>query len=667
MSTTLPPRPPLTAPPPGERPLDPVPAEPPRRPWWLAKRVLAAAIGIVLISGAASAYFALDEVSKVVEALRESKPVKLKPNTLAPTSKGGPETLLFVGNDERPPPKSNPGGAVEPHSNEMLLVRVDPSKPTISMLSIPRELEVTFKAPNGQVITNRINSAYTYGYEENGGTTGGVQLMLETIKRVMGVTVNHVFVTNFPKFKRAVGEMGCVYMMVDRRYYHVNEPGGEQYFEINLQPGYQKLCGKQALEFVANRHEDTSLTRDARDQRFLLSVKSQYGPTALENREKFERIFGKAVETDTALHNTDQVLGLLELMAESAGKPVRQVPFHVNLLPAYDTASPREISEAVGSFMRGTAAIHQQAPTPRHRAGGNGASQSSHHHSSSAATLGMTAMSSSTVDEARSMAPLLPFQLMVPQYEFTNASAGPSLLRRYDIHGPGRRLYPAYVLVVDRGGLGEFYDVQGTTWHDPPLLGTPSASVQGGGRTYELYYDGEHIKTVAWHEDGAVYWVENTLTNGLSPHDMVAVAQETVPIINAQSSSTASLQPTVVSIPIPARTTASSSSLASEVGAGLALVVLLGLGGLSVFVLRRRRELQGLRLQVAVALSHEARQRSRLVLSGGVESRPADAAQAASESVAGGKSGPGAEAQAVQAAAPPAAQDPAPKAPSGQG
>ena len=107
-----------------------------------------------------------------------------------------------------------------------------------------------------------------------------------------------MFVTNFKKFERAVDEMGCVYMTVDKRYYHVNEPGGEQYFEINLQPGYQRLCGKQALEFVANRHESTSLIRDARDQRFLLETKAEYGAKLFENREKFEHILGKAMETD---------------------------------------------------------------------------------------------------------------------------------------------------------------------------------------------------------------------------------------------------------------------------------------------------------------------------------------------------------------------------------
>lgn len=567
----------------------------------------------MILSGAATAVLALSEVSKVVEALRESKPVKLKPNTLAPTSQGAPETLLLVGNDERPPPRSNPTGAVEPHSNEMLLVRIDPSKPTISMLSIPRELQVTFTAPNGAVITNRINSAYTYGYEEAGGTTGGVQLMLETIKRVLGVTVNHVFVTNFPKFRHAVDEMGCVYMTVDRRYYHVNEPGGEQYFEINLQPGYQRLCGKQALEFVANRHEDTSLTRDARDQRFLLSVKSQYGTTALEDREKFERIFGKAVETDSALHSSEKVLQLLELLAESAGKPVRQVPFHVNLFPTFDTASEQQISEAVGLFMHGTAALTEHSPVGPHSSGSRSSTHSSHHHGHSSPPVvpGAAPTPATTLEEARAIAPHLPFAVEAPRYELTTAEAVPDLVRRYDIHGAGRRLYPAYVLVIDRGGLGEFYDVQGTSWTNPPLLNNPTSEFHIGSRTYELYYDGEHIKTIAWHEGQAVYWIENTLTNGVSPRDMVALAQSTLPVTSVASPAPeGGLTAPAGNFLRPAHTDTSAGL--SKAGAGLAGVALLLLAAMTAFVIRRQRELIALRDEVGHALTLEASQRQRL-------------------------------------------------------
>lgn len=562
----------------------------------------------MLLSAAATAAFALGEVSKVVEALRQHPAVKVK-QALAPTSQGAPQTLLLVGNDERPPPKGNPLGKVYPHSNEMLLVRIDPSKPTISMLSIPRELQVTFTAPNGQIITNRINSAYTYG-SQDGGTTGGVKLMVETIKHLFSVAgpfkINHVFVTNFPNFKRAVSELGCVYMTVDRRYYHVNEPGGEQYFEINLQPGYQRLCGQQALEFVANRHEDTSLTRDARDQRFLLSVKGQYGSTAFENREKLEQIFGKAVETD--LHGTDQVLQLLELLAESAGKPVRQVPFHVNLLPSYDTATPEEIREAVSSFMSGTAAL----PTHRLNHEVHATAHALHvHHPGAQASPGMTSTPGSTIAEARAKAAHLPFTVELPRSQETTAEAGPDLVRRYDILGSNRHLYPAYVVVIDHGGLGEYYDVEGTTWSEPPLLSNPTVQIPLGSRHYSLFYDGEHIKTIAWHEHGATYWVENTLTNGLSPQDMVAVAQQTAPVASpatagghpgARARSTRGL------VVIPSRS-AQTTSLIEKIGSAFAFVVLLALVALSVVLIRRRRTLHELREQVSHALAMESARR----------------------------------------------------------
>ena len=78
---------------------------------------------------------------------------------------------------------------------------------------------------------------------------------------------------------------------------------------------------------------------------------------------------------ETDLHGEEQVLQLLELLVESAGKPVRQVPFHVTLLPTVDTATPEQINEAVQSFLNGTAAIptrklnqavNAAAPAPRH-------------------------------------------------------------------------------------------------------------------------------------------------------------------------------------------------------------------------------------------------------------------------------------------------------------
>jgi polyisoprenyl-teichoic acid--peptidoglycan teichoic acid transferase len=597
----------VTTPPPPLRasPHEPAPPEPPRRPWWLATRVLLGGLGIVLLVGAATTLLARNEVSKVVAALRQNQPVKVAASVIPQAPSGAPETLLLVGNDERSPPKDNPYGEVLPHSNEMLLVRIDPSAPTIAMLSIPRELRVPFTRLNGQLEENRINSAYMFGYEESGkSTSGGVKLMVETLTKDIGITPNLVFVTNFKRFKRAVDEMGCVYMTVDKRYYHVNEPGGEQYFEINLQPGYQRLCGQEALEFVANRHESTSLDRDARDQRFLLEVKAEYGPTLFENREKFEHIVGKAVETD--LHSEAQVLQLLELLVESAGKPVRQVPFHVELHPTYDTATPPQIEAAAHSFMAGTGPL-----APRRLRGPRRSGRAAHRpHAASPPepSLGLSPTPSATLVEARAIAPHLPFAVEAQRAQVTTAEAEPDAVRRYDIRGTNGQLYPTYAIVVDQGELGQYYDVQGSSWTDSPLLSNPTQEIPIGGRTYNLFYVGEHLKTIAWREGNAAYWIENTLTDSLSPQQMLAIAAQTRPVIGTTiaARSLAQASPRGFKLPPPAARTASSFA---KVGALLGFVGLVVVALLGLLALMRQRELGTLREQVAQAIALEARQR----------------------------------------------------------
>ena len=52
----------------------------------------------------------------------------------------------------------------------------------------------------------------------------------------------------------------------------------EDYAEINLQPGYQALCGFDALAFVRYRHTDNDIVRAARQQAFLREARAKVPP-----------------------------------------------------------------------------------------------------------------------------------------------------------------------------------------------------------------------------------------------------------------------------------------------------------------------------------------------------------------------------------------------------
>ena len=193
------------------------------------------------------------------------------------------------------------------------------------MLSIPRDLKVTIHPDHGQSMVAKINAAYTLG---------GVKLTIKTIRQVLGVQINHVVDVNFAGFKALVNYLGCVYVQVDRRYYHSNDglAAGQTYDAINIQPGYQKLCGDDALHYVRYRHADTDLIRGARQQDFLRQIKDQVGASGLVARlHPIERLFGKYASTD--IRSSDDVLKLLELLVQSASHPVRQIQFQARPRP----------------------------------------------------------------------------------------------------------------------------------------------------------------------------------------------------------------------------------------------------------------------------------------------------------------------------------------------
>ena len=219
------------------------------------------------------------------------------------------------------------------------------------MLSLPRELWVTITEPDGA----RTRTGSTR-------PTPGTTTLLRTIKQVTGLSVNHVIATTFAQFENAINTLGCVYDTIDERYYHNNADGGDQYQNIDLQPGYQCLGGSEAEQFVSYRHTDTSQVRDARDQSFLLAVKQQYGPQLAGSIGEFEKVFGETVQTDPGLRSQTEILHLANLLISAAALRVRQVPFQagpVSVPPGDLTATPEQIQQSAHDFLYGG-----EAPRP---------------------------------------------------------------------------------------------------------------------------------------------------------------------------------------------------------------------------------------------------------------------------------------------------------------
>jgi LCP family protein required for cell wall assembly len=161
-----------------------------------------------------------------------------------------------------------------------MLVRADPNLKAVSMLSFPRDLVVDVTCPDKPSYRGRINEAFTVC-----GTKG----TLETVRKLTGLPVHYLVTVNFRGFRQLVDAVGGVWVDIDRRYF--NDRGGPYgYATINLQPGYQKLGGYQALDYVRYRHTDSDLYRVARQQLFLRAfkqqVRAQFTPLKIPNLVK---------------------------------------------------------------------------------------------------------------------------------------------------------------------------------------------------------------------------------------------------------------------------------------------------------------------------------------------------------------------------------------------
>ena len=394
-----------------------------------------------------------------------------------------------------------------------MLVRMDPAQNQTSILSIPRDLYVHFTY-RGQSYSGKFNSTYSIG-----GPDLVKRVALQTLP---GIKINHVIDFNFASFLGLVDAIGCVYVNVGQRYLNNSDP---TYQFIDIQPGYQRLCGNKALSYVRYRHTDSDFVRVARQQDFIRQAKEQLGVWGfVSNYDQLAKAFGRAVWTD--IRSTTDVAQLLELAFFSLSRPIRQVPFEVdNTALAVGNqlavgSSPHLIRQSLDNFLY----VHPAAPVPA--APTHASAARSHHRRTSTAAAG-TNGSLRGPDHGEQPGAGAHRQRPVPRLspERRDGTGGSRRLPRLP---HWRRAAPPPLWLPDRRSstAGGYYGIEGMNWTTPPLFANPNATETIGGRTYLFVTDGRHYHDIGWRQGGVLYWVSNTLREDLTNTQMLDIADQ---------------------------------------------------------------------------------------------------------------------------------------------
>jgi LCP family protein required for cell wall assembly len=505
---------------------------------------LAAAALIILSTAGATVGVGMVQLGAVAKDLHDfGHTESFQAGTITPPPSGKPQTLLLVGSDHR-----FGDGKTDARSDTLMLIRLDPKQSATTVMSIPRDLRVTIPGHG----VDKINTAYG---------EGGLDLTTRTVKQLLSspgqrFRVNHAIAVNFKGFREAVDIVNCVYVDVDRRYYHSNlgVPIGSRYSEIDIQPGYQKLCGQDALAYVRFRHLDNDIVRAARQQDFLRSANAQMSTSRLlHNLHPLVKAFAKSTSSDSNLQTSRGILRLLRLAASSSGRPVRQITFPHTFVQSepgpttaaplgtvptatapvglgdYVTATPEGIQRAVRQFLhpqpaRHHAPVKEPAPTKRHGKKHAQAGPAAYH------LVGALTAAKQIVRPALAKShfhlPVYAPRWLTSHGRYPNSAGNAPSPRLYAIRDRAGHRHQAYRLVVEENVTeGQYYGIEGTSWDSPPILDGSHDTQKMAGRSYSVYYDGRHIRLVAWHTRHGVYWVSNTLSRDLSNRSMLGIAR----------------------------------------------------------------------------------------------------------------------------------------------
>ena len=225
-------------------------------------------------------------------------------------------------------------------------------------MSLPRDLVVPIP---GYGPDDKLNAAYTYGELDNPEGGGGETLAIRTITEYLDIPINHVVNVDFGGFHEAVNAIGCVYVDVDRHYFN---PTGGEYAEIDVEAGYQRLCGYQALQYVRYRHNDNDLVRGARQQDFIREARQRIPPRellpVLGGGDELIDIFTKNTSSD--IDNVPTIIGMMKSFVDVRDAPVRQVSLGKLSAEGGVVASPAEIDSAVSQFLGNDVAKEGEEP-----------------------------------------------------------------------------------------------------------------------------------------------------------------------------------------------------------------------------------------------------------------------------------------------------------------
>jgi len=177
-----------------------------------------------------------------------------------------PKNILLLG-------AAGPGNDAPDLTDTIILVRVDPGIPKVTLISIPRDLWV--KMPESNDYT-KINSLYAKGKAAK-NQDYGLWLVKQKAEEITGQKIDYYVLVDLSVVKYIIDQQGGVNVLVKQDIHDPAYPGPNHSFQtFDLKAGWRYLNGETALKYIRTRNSlNGDFDRLERQQQVIEALKQK--------------------------------------------------------------------------------------------------------------------------------------------------------------------------------------------------------------------------------------------------------------------------------------------------------------------------------------------------------------------------------------------------------
>ncbi|OQB44579.1 MAG: putative transcriptional regulator YvhJ [Parcubacteria group bacterium ADurb.Bin159] len=197
-------------------------------------------------------------------------------------------------------------------TDTIILLSIEPSSHTVSLLSVPRDLYIPIDGG-----WNKINAVYALStfQKKDGG-----KAICSVIEDVFDIPVKYWAAIDFNSFIELIDWFGGVTIDVKEGFIDYSFPGPNySYRTVKFSPGLQLMDGERVLEYVRSRHGNgesgSDFNRSARQQQVLLALKEKIKQIDILDTKQifyFYNFFTSKIKTNLTLKEATRLAKLFQ-------------------------------------------------------------------------------------------------------------------------------------------------------------------------------------------------------------------------------------------------------------------------------------------------------------------------------------------------------------------